>query len=193
VTALLAEHSSFSAPPANLGSGLLERLVEAPGWSVSFAGGSGEDAPAPDETEAPLTHRPGVLFSLGWEGNVVIDNQSRWRDWRGETRSLQKLEDNWNGFGVEAPNKTSVKNALRIIDLLENLVLEPIHVQASGDGGVVVAVHGELGVETSNSGEIVAVYLPRGRRAIFEELEPSLGSKAQQTLHGLIHDSWPSR
>jgi len=75
--------------------------------------------------------------------------------------ALAKLRLNWDSYGAPAPNESSVANAIRVLNLLETLNLDPTRILPSAEGGVGICfVRGDryADIECSNEGEVLGVY-----------------------------------
>jgi hypothetical protein len=80
---------------------------------------------------------------------------------RRSVHDLTKLRPNWDSYGAPAPNGTSTENAIRVLNLLESLNLDPTRILPSAEGGVGICFVREdryADIECSNEGEVIGVY-----------------------------------
>ena len=73
---------------------------------------------------------------------------------------LVSLENDWDSYGAEAPNRVSIDAARNVLDVLAEVDFEPTSVDPSAEGGVCLSFrrgnrYGDI--ECFNSGEILAV------------------------------------
>jgi hypothetical protein len=54
-------------------------------------------------------------------------------------QSFQTLKTNWNGFGSECPNESSISSAISSIRILEHMAVVPIEVGPSAENGIGLA------------------------------------------------------
>jgi len=91
-----------------------------------------------------------------FRGAKLRGYQNRWRVY-----ALAKLRPNWDSYGAPVPNGRSVANAIRVLNLLESLNLDPTRILPSAEGGVGICfVRGDryADIECSNEGEVLGVY-----------------------------------
>jgi len=80
---------------------------------------------------------------------------------RRSVHALAKLRPNWDSYGAPAPSGRSIANAIRVLNLLESLNLDPTRILPSAEGGVGICFVREdryADIECSNDGEVLGVY-----------------------------------
>jgi hypothetical protein len=80
---------------------------------------------------------------------------------RRSVHALAHLRPNWDSYGAPAPNGRSIANAIRVLNLLESLNLDPTKILPSAEGGVGICFVREdryADIECSNEGEVLGVY-----------------------------------
>lgn len=93
--------------------------------------------------------------------SVYRSAQARGEDNRRSVRALANLRPHWDSYAAPAPGRISIANAIRVLDLLEPLNLDPTRILPSAEGGVGICfVRGDryADIECSNEGEILGVY-----------------------------------
>ncbi len=80
---------------------------------------------------------------------------------RRSVHALAQLRPNWDSYGAPAPNGRSIANAIRVLNLVESLNLDPTRILPSAEGGVGICFVREdryADIECSNEGEVLGVY-----------------------------------
>jgi hypothetical protein len=73
---------------------------------------------------------------------------------------LAALKSNWDSYGAPAPNDAAIRNAIRILELMEPFDLEIASIIPSAEGGIGFCfAKGQFyaDIESSNEGEILGV------------------------------------
>lgn len=73
---------------------------------------------------------------------------------------LTRLQPNWDSYGAPSPNDIAVRNAIRVLDLLQAYEMEFARVLPSAEGGVGICfVNGDhyADIECLNDGDIMGV------------------------------------
>jgi hypothetical protein len=96
------------------------------------------------------------MYESIFRGAILRGDQNRRRVY-----ALANLRQNWDSYGAPVPNERSIANAIRVLDLLESLNLDPTRILPSAEGGVGICFVREdryADIECSNDGEVLGVY-----------------------------------
>ena len=86
---------------------------------------------------------------------------------------IPHLEDDWNGYGAEAPNERARSAAGEVLDLLDDLECSPSRIIASADGGISLVFlipGGYVDIECCNEGDILVGFQRSGQAPEVEEV-----------------------
>lgn len=92
-------------------------------------------------------------------GKIPSGAPSEYEHLRTQLRELEKLGDDWNGYGSEAPNAQAIQAASTALAILHDLGSLPSRIVASADGGAALLfflTDGYADIECFNSGETLA-------------------------------------
>jgi hypothetical protein len=97
-----------------------------------------------------------LLFGSIYRSAIARQDRNRAR-----VQGLVGLRPNWDSYGAPAPNNRAASNAIRVLNLLQSLNLEPTGILASAEGGIGICfIRGEryADIECSNEGEVLGVH-----------------------------------
>ena len=80
---------------------------------------------------------------------------------RARIAALGEIPKNWDSYGAQAPNATSIHNAQRVLNLVASSNLIPTQILPSAEGGVGICfLRNDIyaDIECSNGGEVLGVY-----------------------------------
>jgi hypothetical protein len=109
---------------------------------------------------------------------------------RALVESTKNLQDNWNGYGSEAPNDVARSHAARALDLLAEMGFAPLNVGASAENGVGISFCQGARyalIEFYNEGDMGAVVSKGPGHADSWDVLPSELKKALEKIHDHIH------
>jgi hypothetical protein len=97
-----------------------------------------------------------MLFGSIYRSAIARRDQNRVR-----IQALVGLRQNWDSYGAPPPNERAASNAIRVLNLLESIRLDPTRILASAEGGIGICfIRGDryADIECSNEGEVLGVY-----------------------------------
>lgn len=104
---------------------------------------------------------PSGVFTVD---HIEVRIESRFHSLIQKLEHLRNLEPNWDSYGAETPNETSLDLARRILEQLSNLLFEPSRVVPSAEGGVAIIFQEDdryALFECFNDGDIAGMMMDR--------------------------------
>jgi hypothetical protein len=92
--------------------------------------------------------------SIFWRPMFLLNNAHR------RISELASLKSNWDSYGAPSPDSIAVKNAVRILKLMQPIDLERVNIVPSAEGGIAFCFKRRdryADIETSNDGTILGV------------------------------------
>jgi|GEM_PF-3841355 hypothetical protein len=151
---------------------------------LPFGRGSSRDSYSAHNSVSPLREvEREVMRSI--QGSQYIRRYVRLESFIDPIKELARLKPNWDSYGAEPPNTTSVKSALQFLNDLTSTDLLPIRILPSAEGGVAfrfVSMDKRALVEFLNDGSVEAILYDSNGDLVTQPEEPEAPSEVIKSV-----------